>query len=568
MSQNNISRIDSSAFTSLSILVALDLGFNSLSAIPSGLFSSQKDLLELNLNNNMIEEIPLNLLSVMPNLFSLLLNGNRLRSFGNSTFSSLPSLEKLYLQDNLLSTIAESSFSGLKELEFINLSSNRISSLSASTFNNLESLMELDLSLNNLSDIAQDIFKGTPFLMKLNLTLNHYSRNCCPNVLYYTTGFPISVACPLDCTAPPTMAPTIAPTNAPTTLAPTTKSPTVAPTTKSLTVAPTTNSPTVTPSTRSPTTAFTTVSPVNAFRTIAVSTRVSLRQEISTGRYFVNDRALYPILFGNNFVSEKSFPDMTPIAASSSPDGFKAMIWLSSPKNVSSFYTIWIMSSLWRNISSVNVEIGSAAALKYEITLDYDLNNDSIIGPAAFTPISTSSSATLLVQNGSAPGSERYFVKEGNSMFPIKTNSATGTYFASSISLSWKLSAAGTYNGTKVLFAFASSSVHVYTFRNDWNGMLNSQAFVAQSPLVAQYESVLKVDLNNDGKISTGAAAFQTTDESSEELGIPEIAYISGGVAAVFVGRIAGALLLRYRRKKSHIKGAQTTELAAYHLRI
>jgi hypothetical protein len=151
---------------------SLDLRSNQISRIESGAFSGLTNLTELVLNGNRLSSIELGAFSGLANLTTLALNHNQLSNIEAGVFNKLTNLEQLYLDDNQISSIEPGDFDGLPYLKVLGLNHNQISSIEPGDFSGLANLRRLDLNSNVLLSIESGALSGLTNLTKLNLTQN------------------------------------------------------------------------------------------------------------------------------------------------------------------------------------------------------------------------------------------------------------------------------------------------------------------------------------------------------------------------------------------------------------
>ncbi|XP_064834361.1 tsukushi-like [Oncorhynchus masou masou] len=197
LSNNLLSRLNSSIFSRLRYLETLDLSHNTLEELAPGCFSGLP-LAEVDLSGNRLQEVNLevfsnkghgagplnvdlsnNLLNTVttrdpqvlspPNIQSLSLAGNRLRAVPK--LQGLP-LRSLSLDGNPILSIERHSFTGLRDLAYLSLSGlSELTSIQLQSFSELSSLQVLDLSHNSrLRPLNPEVFSGLAALQELNLS--------------------------------------------------------------------------------------------------------------------------------------------------------------------------------------------------------------------------------------------------------------------------------------------------------------------------------------------------------------------------------------------------------------
>ena len=125
----------------------------------------------LALINNQISSIESGAFSGMANLDMLLLNDNQITSIESGAFSGL-SVTTLYLSGNQITSIESGDFSGLSVM-FLHLGNNQISSIESGAFSGL-SVIDLSLSGNQITSIESGAFSGLS-VMFLHLGNNQIS---------------------------------------------------------------------------------------------------------------------------------------------------------------------------------------------------------------------------------------------------------------------------------------------------------------------------------------------------------------------------------------------------------
>ncbi len=172
---NQISSIESGAFSGLTNLESLRLNGNSISSIESGDFSGLASLTYLGLDDNQISSIESDDFNDLPNLAGLDLYGNQISSIEADDFSGLTNLRSLHLRNNQISSIEADAFSGMPNLEYLSVSYNQISSIEADKLSGLTNLRLLILNHNQISSIESDTLSGLPNLEWLYLHHNQIS---------------------------------------------------------------------------------------------------------------------------------------------------------------------------------------------------------------------------------------------------------------------------------------------------------------------------------------------------------------------------------------------------------
>ncbi|XP_078082244.1 reticulon-4 receptor [Mustelus asterias] len=170
---NNISIIQSGAFSGLGRLEELDIGENinlksltpttfqglarlhtlhihrcGLSELPFGIFRGLGSLQYLYLQENVLEKLEDDLFVDLGNLTSLFLHGNRIKSLSENVFRGLGSLDKLLLHQNRIKLVHRRAFHDLGKLGLLYLFNNNITVLTGQTMDPLVSLQYLRLNGN------------------------------------------------------------------------------------------------------------------------------------------------------------------------------------------------------------------------------------------------------------------------------------------------------------------------------------------------------------------------------------------------------------------------------------
>ncbi|XP_030634383.1 tsukushi isoform X2 [Chanos chanos] len=218
LSNNDISRVSSHAFSKLRYLETLDLSHNSLDSLPNGCFSGlplvevdlgdnsfqefnldmfttrgQETPISVDLSNNMLTVVTRNSQSQHLYIKTLVLASNRLTTVPD--LAGIP-LQYLNLDGNPISQIEEGAFEDMKDLVYLSLSSiPQLSIIQPYSFRGLRSLQVLDLSNNSqLKSLSPDVFAGLLSLQELNLSksaitpLPNTVLNHMPNIKSITLG--------------------------------------------------------------------------------------------------------------------------------------------------------------------------------------------------------------------------------------------------------------------------------------------------------------------------------------------------------------------------------------------
>ncbi|XP_078684269.1 uncharacterized protein LOC144917822, partial [Branchiostoma floridae x Branchiostoma belcheri] len=174
---NVIKAIDIGTFSDLSNLRRLHLDNNVISNIPNGTFNGLSRLYELSLNNNTIPQPSISFVFGLSNLEYLYLQNCGITSIDSITFTGLPGLSSLYLDGNLLTNISGILFTPPKtNLTNLYLRNCGIISVNRDSLRNLRSLSSLHLDNNLISNIENGTFIGLSRLRTLNLQNNSISN--------------------------------------------------------------------------------------------------------------------------------------------------------------------------------------------------------------------------------------------------------------------------------------------------------------------------------------------------------------------------------------------------------
>ncbi|OQR75252.1 slit3 protein-like [Tropilaelaps mercedesae] len=203
MEYNQISRVETDAFSGLSQLSRLDMSHNMLVALPLRLFRATPRLSELYMRNNSFRVLSaalfaglheLTMLDLAHNQLSTLgwlegneaqsglgrlsvldLSHNRLTRLEANAFDGLRSLQTLQLHDNVVEFIADHAFGGLDNLQSLTLSHNRIKRVGLQTVAGVSAIMTLHLDHNQIDTIHGEAFVNLSMLQELNLAANELS---------------------------------------------------------------------------------------------------------------------------------------------------------------------------------------------------------------------------------------------------------------------------------------------------------------------------------------------------------------------------------------------------------
>eukprot|EP00057_Strongylocentrotus_purpuratus_P021784 XP_011676258.1 PREDICTED: leucine-rich repeat-containing protein 15-like [Strongylocentrotus purpuratus] len=220
LTQNQLTKLDNTSFTSLPHLRYLYLQSNNMSTIESGAFQALPELCSISLTNNNFTSLPTNIFSRNQNLQIVDLSANRFVSFPGNALNSVPSLTRLSLEKNLLSSLnftgwrsrnmtslvlSSNNFSSLHEDDFLSLkearidlisfAKNNLTSLENGLFQNLDGVREMSLTDNQISKLSFHLFLGMSSLETLHMASNLISAieplaplpnqtNVIPNLTY------------------------------------------------------------------------------------------------------------------------------------------------------------------------------------------------------------------------------------------------------------------------------------------------------------------------------------------------------------------------------------------------
>lgn len=121
---------------------------NHIVHIPSGAFSEMKRLRRIDLSNNQISKIDSDAFSGLLFLNSLVLYGNKIEELPHGVFNGLSSLQLLLLNANRIKCVRKDAFKDLFNLNLLSLYDNQILSLANGTFNPLKNIQTLHLGRN------------------------------------------------------------------------------------------------------------------------------------------------------------------------------------------------------------------------------------------------------------------------------------------------------------------------------------------------------------------------------------------------------------------------------------
>lgn len=160
--------IPSGTFSSLSMLVHLNLAGNSLKEIRRDMFSGLSNLSLLNLSSTWLSALPEDVFDDLRSLHVLSLTHNSIKTLPPNVFRNLGALTELNLCSNKLKAL-ESPFSGLSSLISLYLSENDLENVNVRTFAGLSKLKYLTMGRNWISELPVGIFDDLVSLVKLLL---------------------------------------------------------------------------------------------------------------------------------------------------------------------------------------------------------------------------------------------------------------------------------------------------------------------------------------------------------------------------------------------------------------
>ena len=169
---SSIRFIHSNAFSSLSILIHLDMAENKINRIAGNAFGGLQSLRFLCLKTNLIADVPDNTFADLHVLEYLCLSENQLTSLHRSTWSGLKYLLILDVSLNSIHKIAKGTFKELVQLKILDLSHNKLHFLQHGHFEGLVHLTALQIQTNEITSIESETFADTPLLSRLCLEQN------------------------------------------------------------------------------------------------------------------------------------------------------------------------------------------------------------------------------------------------------------------------------------------------------------------------------------------------------------------------------------------------------------
>eukprot|EP00042_Codosiga_hollandica_P043932 m.424521 g.424521 ORF g.424521 m.424521 type:complete len:1427 (-) comp56674_c0_seq1:247-4527(-) len=171
-SNNLITQLDATTFTSQSQLLFLDLSTNYIRGLPVGLFDDATTLQKLFLHSNLITTIAGTVFDNCGNLDILTLGNNLLSSINNGTFVATVNLKRLDLQNNRITRLVADVFATNVNLEKLNLVSNQLNSLPSTLFQGLTKLRELSVYHNSLTSLNVNLLVDQTDLDSLSVRSN------------------------------------------------------------------------------------------------------------------------------------------------------------------------------------------------------------------------------------------------------------------------------------------------------------------------------------------------------------------------------------------------------------
>ena len=176
LTNNQITSIESRAFTGLDSLTRLELGSNQITSLPSGAFADLSNLTNLELSKNQITSIESGDFTGLNNLMDLGLSENQITSIESGDFTGLGSITRLDLNSNQITRIESGDFAGLENVTYLNLSCNPIVSIESDAFTGLGKLKSLSLRGTQITSVESGDFAGLGTLMGLDLGYSSITR--------------------------------------------------------------------------------------------------------------------------------------------------------------------------------------------------------------------------------------------------------------------------------------------------------------------------------------------------------------------------------------------------------
>ncbi|XP_041372174.1 slit homolog 2 protein-like [Gigantopelta aegis] len=186
---NEIERIDSTRFVSLTKLQELVLKYNKITSLELETFKYLKNMEKLDLGSNNIQMIEIGVFDDVPKLKEIDLSENFIENIDN-VFRGLQNLERIDLGSNKIKVITKMAFRDLKHLSYLLLPNNEITKINRFAFRPLQSLTWITLTRNPLEN-ANALFVKSQQLLYIDLTqcaLTRIPSKFPPSVQYLQLG--------------------------------------------------------------------------------------------------------------------------------------------------------------------------------------------------------------------------------------------------------------------------------------------------------------------------------------------------------------------------------------------